>query len=136
MNNKLIRKANMKGRTFRVSSALIVAALAAAIGWSIVAGNFIVAIVAVVLALGANFLLRRANKEVRQDERTTLLYEKAAGATIRLALPITAVASLILLALQDRVSDDVTLVAYVLAYATCILLLLHLGFYSYYSRKH
>ena len=136
MVNQLIRKADMRGRTFRVSSALIAVALVVAVGSSIVAGNFIVAIVAVVLALGANYVLRRANREVTQDERTTLLYEKAAGATIRLALPITAVASLILLALQDRVSDDVTLVAYVLAYATCILLLLHLGFYSYYSRKH
>ena len=94
------------------------------------------AIVAVILALGASYVLRRATREVRQDERTTLLYEKAAGATLGLALPITAVASLILLALQDRVSDDVTLVAYVLAYAICILLLIHLGFYSYYNRKH
>ena len=126
----------MRGRNFRVSSALIAAALAIAIGWSIVAGNFIVAIIAVILALGASYLLRRATRAVTQDERTTLLYEKAAGATIRLILPITAVASLILLALQDRVSDDVTLVAYVLAYTICILLLVHLGFYSYYNRKH
>jgi uncharacterized membrane protein len=126
----------MRGRTFRISSALIAAALAIAIGWSIVAGNFIVAIIAVILALGASYLLRRVSREVTKDERTTLLYEKAAGATMRLILPIIAVASLILLALQDRVSDDVTLVAYVLAYTTCVLLLLHLGFYSYYSRKH
>ena len=126
----------MRGRNFRVSSALIAAALAIAIGWSIVAGNFIVAIIAVILALGASYLLRRATGAVTQDERTKLLYEKAAGATIRLILPITAVASLILLALQDRVSDDVTLVAYVLAYTICILLLVHLGFYSYYNRKH
>ena len=126
----------MRGRTFRISSALIAAALAIAIGWSIVAGNFIVAIIAVILALGASYLLRRVSREVTQDERTTLLYEKAAGATMRLILPIIAVASLILLALQDRVSDDVTLVAYVLAYTTCVMLLLHLGFYSYYNRKH
>jgi uncharacterized membrane protein len=120
----------MRGRTFRVSSALIAAALAVAIGWSIVARNFIVAIVAVILALGASYLLRRTTKEVTQDERSSLLYEKAAGATIRFTLPIAAVTSLILLALQDHVSDDVTLVAYVLAYTTCILLLIHLGFYS------
>jgi uncharacterized membrane protein len=126
----------MRGRTFRVSSALIAAALAVAIGWSIIERNFVVAIVAVILALGASYLLRRTSRAVTQDERTTLLYEKAAGATIRLTLPITAVASLILLALQDRVSDDVTLVAYVLAYTTCILLLIHLGFYSYYNRRH
>ena len=126
----------MKGRSFRVSSALIAAALTVAIGWSIIARNFIVAILAVILAIGASYLLRRATREVTQDERTTLLYEKAAGSTMRLILPIIAVASLILLALQDRVSDDVTLVAYVLAYITCVMLLLHLGFYSYYNRKH
>ena len=126
----------MRGRIFRVSSALIAAALAIAIGWSIIAHNFIVAIIAVILAIGASYLLRRASREVTKDERTKLLYEKAAGATIRLILPLTAVASLILLALQDRVSDDVTLVAYVLAYTTCAMLLLHLGFYSYYNRKH
>jgi len=126
----------MRGRTFRISSALIAAALAVSIGWSIIARNFIVAILAVILAIGASYLLRRASREVTKDERTTLLYEKAAGSTMRLILPIIAVASLILLALQDRVSDDVTLVAYVLAYTTCVMLLLHLGFYSYYNRKH
>lgn len=126
----------MKGRTFRISNVLIAVALATAIGWSIIERNFVVAIVAVILAIGASYFLRRRIREVRLDERTTLLYEKAAGATIRFALPIAAVVSLILLALQDRVSDDVTLVAYVLAYTICILLLLHLVFYSYYSRKH
>jgi uncharacterized membrane protein len=73
----------MTGKTLRISTAIVSVVLALVVGWSITAGNFIVPIVAVVLAIGLTYFLRRATKDVTRDERTTLLYEKAAGATIR-----------------------------------------------------
>lgn len=96
-----------------------------------------VLVVGVVCVTGLSIILRRARKkEVAKDERTTFLYEKAAGATLRLTLPLAAIGSLVLLLLKDRLSDDATQLAYVLSYAVCILLLVHLAFYFYYSRKH
>jgi uncharacterized membrane protein len=126
----------MTRRALRISTAVISVVLALVVGWSITAGNFIVPIIAVVLAIGLSYLLRRGTKEVTRDERTTLLYEKAAGATIRFCVPLAAFVGIILFALRERLSIEMAATGYVLAYVACILLLVHLAFYSYYARKH
>ena len=126
----------MTAKTLKLFSAILAVALAALIGWSIIANNFVVPVVAVALALGFSYLLRRSTKEVTQDERTTLLYEKAAGATIRFSVPVVALAGIILFLVRDSLSPELASAAYVLAYVACGLLIVHLGFYSYYSRKH
>jgi uncharacterized membrane protein len=126
----------MTRKTLRILTAVISVVLALVVGWSITAGNFVVPIVAVVLAIGLSYLLRRATKDVTRDERTTLLYEKAAGATIRFCVPLAAFVGIILFALRQRLSVELVSAGYVLAYVACVLLLVHLAFYSYYSRKH
>ena len=123
----------MTRRTYMVLNAVL---LAAVMLCAVTLDSLWVLGVAVVCAIGLKMLLRRATKEVMKDERTTLLSEKAAGATLRLTLPLAAIGSLVLLLLKDRLSDDATQLAYVLSYAVSILLLVHLAFYSYYSRKH
>ncbi|MFH0768962.1 MAG: DUF2178 domain-containing protein [Chloroflexota bacterium] len=126
----------MTRKTLRISTAAISVALALIVSWPITAGNFVVPIVAVVLAAGLSYFLRRATKDVTQDERTTLLYEKAAGATIRFCVPLAAFVGIIIFALRERLSAEMVVAGYVLAYVACILLLVHLAFYSYYNRKH
>jgi uncharacterized membrane protein len=126
----------MTRKTLRILTAVISVVLALVVGWSITAGNFVVPIVAVVLAIGLSYLLRRATKDVTRDERTTLLYEKAAGATIKFCVPLAAFVGIILFALRQRLSAELVSAGYVLAYVACVLLLVHLAFYSYYSRKH
>ena len=126
----------MTAKTLRLFTAILAVALAALIGWSIIANNFVVPVVAVALAVGFSYLLRRSTKEVTQDERITLLYEKAAGATIRFSVPVVALAGIILFLVRDSLSPELASAAYVLAYVACGLLIVHLGFYSYYSRKH
>ena len=126
----------MKGKTLRILKAAIAGTLAILVGWSIVTRNFIVPIIAMVLAIGLSYLLRRATKVVTHDERTSILYEKAAGATIRFCVPVAGVGTVIIIAMQDHLPADMVSVAYTLAYTTCVLLLVHSAFYSYYSRKH
>jgi uncharacterized membrane protein len=126
----------MTGKTRRISTAVILVVLVLAVGWSITAGNFIVPIVAIVLAIGLSYLLRRATKDVTRDERTTLLYEKAAGATIRFCVPLAAVVGIILFSLRERLSAELVSAGYVLAYVSSVLMLVHLAIYSYYRRKH
>jgi len=126
----------MTRNTLRISTAAISVALALVVGWSIVAGNSVAPVVAVALAIGLTYFLRRATSDVTRDERTTLLYEKAAGATIRFCVPVAAFAGIILFALRERLSTELVSAGYVLAYVACVLLLVHLAFYSYYSRKH
>jgi len=126
----------MTSKTLRTLTTIIAVVLALVVGWSIIAGNFFVPIIAVVLAIGLSYLLRRRTKEVTKDERTALLYEKASGATIRFGVPLVAVVGIILFALRERLSPGMAEAGYVLAYVACGLLVVHSAFYSYYSRKH
>jgi uncharacterized membrane protein len=123
-------------KTLRIVTAAIAVVLAIVVAWSIITQNFIIPIIAIVLAIGLNYLLRRSTKEVTQDERTSLLYEKAAGATIRICVPVAGIGAVIIIVLQHHLPDDMVSVAYTLAYTACVILLVHSGFYSFYSRKH
>ena len=125
----------MTSKILRRWSAVIAVVLAIVVGWSITANNFIVPLVAVVLAMGLTYMLRRRTKEVTKDERTTLLYQKAAVATISICVPIMALIGLILFALRERLSPEMVAAGYVLAYVACTLLLVHSAFYSYYARR-
>jgi uncharacterized membrane protein len=123
-------------KTLRIVTAAIAVVLAIVVAWSIITQNFVIPIIAIVLAIGLNYLLRRSTKEVTQDERTSLLYEKAAGATIRICVPVAGIGAVIIIVLQHHLPDDMVSVAYTLAYTACVILLMHSGFYSFYSRKH
>lgn len=123
-------------KTLRIVTAAIAVVLAIVVAWSIITQNFVIPIIAIVLAIGLNYLLRRSTKEVTQDERTSLLYEKAAGATIRICVPVAGIGAVIIIVLQHHLPDDMVSVAYTLAYTACVILLVHSGFYSFYSRKH
>lgn len=126
----------MTSKTRRISSVVISVGLALVIGWSIIEDNFVVPIVAVVLVIGMSYLLRRTTKDVTQDERTTLLYQRAAGATFRFCVPVAAIVGIILIILRENLSDEMVSAGYVLAYVACILTLVHLAFHSYYGRKY
>jgi uncharacterized membrane protein len=126
----------MTGKGLRTWTAVIATALAIVIAWSITANNYIVPLVAVVLAVGLTYVLRRRTKEVTKDERTALLYQKAAVATISICVPIIALVGIILFALRGRLSADMAAVGYVLAYVACGLLLVQSALYSYYGRKN
>ena len=126
----------MTEKTLRRWTAVIALVLAAVAAGSIIANNFVILLVAVVLAMAVTYMLRRSVAEVTKDERTALLYEKAAWATIRFCVPMAALVSILLVALRDRLSVEMVAAGYVLAYVACALLLAHSAFYSFYNRKH
>ena len=69
----------MTAKTLRIATAAIAVVLAILVGWSIIAQNFIVPIIAIVLAIGFSYLLRRGTKEVTRDERTSPTIRKGVG---------------------------------------------------------
>jgi uncharacterized membrane protein len=126
----------MSGETQKRLTAVISAVLAIAVGWAIVAGNIIVPLIAIALAAGITYYLRKKTKDVMQDERTALLYGKASVATIRICIPLAALAGLVIFTFRDRLSDELVTAGYVLAYFARVLMLVQLAFYSYFDRKH
>jgi uncharacterized membrane protein len=126
----------MTAKTLQISTISIAVALAGVMVWAIITDNFIVPMVAVILAVGLSYLLRRKAKVVTRDERSTVLYEKAAGSTIKLCIPLAALAGIGILIFQERLSAELVTTGQILAYFACILMLVQLAFYAYYSRKY
>ncbi len=126
----------MKSRTIRILNAAIAGVLAIAISWSAVTGNFFVPIIAMVIAIGLTYFLRKQVKEVTKDERTTLLSQKAAMTTIGICVPLMALVGIMLFLLREHLSSELAAAGNVLAYIACILLLVHSLLYSYYARKY
>ncbi len=85
----------MTRRTYMILNAVLLATVDALCCHP---GQLWVLVVAVVCATGLSISSGEPRrKKSAKDERTTLLYEKAAGATLRLTLPLAAIGSLVLL---------------------------------------
>ena len=126
----------MTSKTFRIIKAALAGVLAITAGWSIMTQNFTALVAAIIVAIGLVYLLRIRTKEIMKDERSILLYEKAAGATIRFCVPAIAIGSAIIALLQDKLPSSLGPVSSTLAYTACGFLLVHAALYSYFSRKH
>ena len=125
----------MTKRMYRTCTAVLSVALAIVVGWSVTAGNAVVPIVAVAVAVGLVYLCRKATKEVTGDERTRHIYEKASGATIMFLVPAMGLAAVVLLSLKENLSVELVFLGEALGYSVCMLLVVHLALYSYFSRK-
>ncbi|MFC1915907.1 DUF2178 domain-containing protein [Chloroflexota bacterium] len=125
----------MNRRMLRVLTAITIVALVICITWALITGNAIIPIIALLMVTGLSYFLRKSYSEVTIDERTSLIYEKASGATIRYSVPTAGIGAVIIIAMRNHLSTDTVLVGHVLAFAGCVLLLIHLAFYFYYSRK-
>jgi len=126
----------MSSKTLRTWTAVIAVVLALVMGWSVTVNNFIVPLIAVVVGMGLVFVLRKRTKEITKDERSTLLYQKAAVATIGLCIPVMALVGIVLFAFREGLSVELAAAGYVLAYVACGMLLVQSALYSYYARKH
>jgi uncharacterized membrane protein len=115
--------------------AIIAAALAIVSGWSVASENFISLLIAIVLAMTLLYFFNKSTREITQDERTSALYTRASRSTIALTVPLAAIVSVLLIAFKEHLPEDVVVASYTLAYFSCVILLVHSAFYSYYNRK-
>jgi Predicted membrane protein len=96
----------MKRFTSLICIFLVAVLVAAMIGWSIAAGNFLVPVVAIPLGVIVVLACRRNVEEVIADERERKIYSQAALRTLEVAVIIGAIAAVILLSFT--VSDTLT----------------------------
>jgi uncharacterized membrane protein len=126
----------MTSKSVKIAVFAVTLILAFVVAWAIMKQNFLVMVIAIVLACGITYTLQKSVKEVACDERTTMLSDKAAAATFRICVPLAGVGAAIILALKDRLPADLVSAAYGLAYTACVLLGVNGAFYLYYGRKH
>jgi len=107
------------------------AAVAIAIGLDIP----IIALAAVVVAVTLSLILERTNKEIVRDERILQIGWKAAYASFISTLILAAVAALGTALFRSQLPENIVFVGTIMGYFICVAVLLHLCFYTYYSRK-
>lgn len=96
----------MKRFTSLICIFLVAILVAAMIGWSVAAGNFLVPVVAIPLGVIVVLACRRNVEEVLADEREKKIYSQAALRTLEVAVIAGAIAAVILLSFT--VSDTLT----------------------------
>ncbi|MCD6403258.1 MAG: DUF2178 domain-containing protein, partial [Candidatus Aenigmarchaeota archaeon] len=94
-------------------------------------GNALLPAVAFSIGMVLIALGKRGVKEVMEDERTQRISEKASRRIYQVFVMGTALAGTTLIALSKHIE-----VGYTLAFSACVLLILYIIFYGYYSRKN
>jgi uncharacterized membrane protein len=126
----------MTYKTFRTWQGALTAAIAVIAAVSVVLGNFIILLAAVIIGMAVIYTLRRRVAELVDDERTYSIAHKAARLTVAVVGIGMAVIGGILLALSRHdLSSTRAQVGFTLEYATCALLIINYIAYYYYSRK-
>lgn len=120
---------------FRIYKAIIAGGLVLAVAIAIGTDTPIIALLAVVAAIGLAFILERSNKEIVRDERISQISGKAASASFNITLILAAVASLGTALFRSQLPENVVFVGTIMGYFICVAVLLHMCFYAYFSRK-
>jgi uncharacterized membrane protein len=125
----------MSYKTFRMIQGINGGILGAIMAVSVILGNWIVPIFAVIISLLILTVLRRRVKDIVVDERTYAISEKASRLTLQVISVGMALVGIILLAIYRGENKTLTQVAYTLEYATCALLVVNYIAYYYYRNK-
>jgi len=120
---------------FRIYKAVIAGGLAIAVAIAIATDTPLIALAAVVAAIGLALILERRNKEIVRDERISQISGKAASASFNIMLILAAVAALGTALFRSQLPENVVFVGTVMGYFVCVALILHMCFYAYFSRK-
>jgi uncharacterized membrane protein len=128
MNMKKISK-------YRIYKALIGGGLGIAVGIAIGTDTAVLALAAVIIAIIVSITLERRNKEITRDERILQINGKAASASLTTMLILAAIVSLGAALFRSHLPETIVFTGAVMGYFICIVLILHICFYNYYSRK-
>lgn len=119
-------------QTFRVLIGVFVGALIAS---AVIMGNLLLASVTLVLGALLSYFVKKNVYEVTEDERTSLIANKASRMAMLSFLTIITILGIGLLTLKNNFPELVQ-AGYTLSYSACLLLLFYSGFYAYYDKKH
>lgn len=125
----------MKISRFRIYKVFIAVGLGIAVAIAITTDIPIIALLAVLAAIPVAIILERTNKEIVRDERILQISGKAASFSFYSVLALGAAAALVTALLRSQLPENVVFFGTMMGYFVCIALLLHIGFYAYFSRK-
>ena len=125
----------MTNKHYKILNGINSAFLAIAISITVATNNYILAIIAISIALTVSLIARRTVKEILADERDYQLSGKAATLSINI---FSVIASIIALALmfQRYSNPNYLIIGYTLSYSTCFLMLAYSVIFKYYAKQN
>jgi len=120
----------MNRKRFAMCGAITTGAIGAIVGYSVYTHNFMLPFIAVTAGILILHLLRRKVDEVIEDERIYRISERASRRVLEIFGIGSALGGVTLIALDKHQE-----VGYALAFSACIMVLLYMIFYAYYSMR-
>ncbi|KAA0007650.1 MAG: DUF2178 domain-containing protein [Thermoplasmata archaeon] len=120
----------MNRKQFTRLGVVITAIVGAVVGYSVYVNNFILLLAAVIAGILVLYMFRRKVDEVIEDERIYRISDKASRRTLQVFGIGTALVGTTLISL-GRYQE----IGYALNISVCILLILYMIFYAFYSRS-
>ena len=117
-------------KQFAMCGVIISAIIGAIVGYSVKIHNFVLPLIAVTAGILILHLLRRKVDEVIEDERIYRISDKASRRTLQVFGIGTALVGTTLISL-GRYQE----IGYALNISVCILLIIYMIFYAFYSRS-
>jgi len=108
--------------------------LAGLIGGFVTAGNFIIPLALLFVAMALMFVINKGVDEVTSDERVDKIAGKAAKLVFTVSALLIAVTGLILIAIRAT-HPELYLMGNVFAYISCGMIFIYTILFKYYSRK-
>jgi len=125
----------MDRKKFKLYGLVTTIAVGFLVGLSVVRGEPIIAIIAVVIGMILLYSLKSRVKQVIEDERVYRISEKASRRTIQVIGITTAILGLAIIGLSRSGYLELTEVGFSLAYFATALLVVYMIFYCYYAKK-
>jgi uncharacterized membrane protein len=125
----------MKLETYKKTRSIITVLIGAVIAYSVLQNSIFTAVAGVTIGLMAMLILRRSVAEVTHDERSAMIQNKAASATLTITTVGLAIAGLAMVFLGRQGLGDFEGIGYVLAIIANFVLGLNVLMNYYYSRR-
>lgn len=124
----------MKQKQFRIISFMIVMVMGAVVGFSVSIGYPLLAVGAVFAGMAVMYLSKHRLEGVVEDERIRQVGQKASWVTLQFVVLSFALGGAVLISMRETCPAYVDL-GFFMAYASCIMLVIHSLFYMYYNRR-
>lgn len=124
----------MKLKEYKRIMTVIVFAIGVLIAYSVIQKSTFLAVVAMTFGIVFLHVLRRGLSEVEHDERTVIIRNKSASATLAIITVSMAIIGLSLVFLSGQYTGDYEQIGYLLAYQANFILILN-ALLSYYYRN-
>lgn len=124
----------MKSKQYRLYKLIISFLLAGLIGSFVVAGNFIIPLIALSVTVILMFILKKNVDESISDERIEYISGKSSRIVFAITTSSMAVTGLILISLRN-IYPQYYLIGNILAYITCGIMFIYTIVFKYYSSK-